>query len=235
MWALPWVPGPVRRPRQELPVGVIAVEDSRQPAAQSRAAGAGAVARAVLAGSCLASRGFGPTWSWRSCCCRPRCGSSSIWSSGRPIFRGGFICAMPCDHWGAIRPKRFAQLAFLPDEAYYSLDAVLRTLTRLTHHATQPASMAHVHGCGTECAGRFGRRAARRCGSRRSWPSGWDTLIARFRPDALAVSIPLLALWLISPLIAWWLSRPLSSRAARFESRRCRLSRGVSPHDVAVL
>ncbi len=59
--------------------------------------------------------------------------------------------------------------------------------------------------------------------------------LARFRPDALPVSIPLLSLWLISPAIAWWLSRPLPSRTARLNRDDIGVSRRAVAQDVAVL
>ena len=121
---------------------------------------------------------------------------------------------------GRYTAQAVCALAFLPDEAYYSLDAVLRTLTRLIHHETQFAPMAHVYRCGTRRADRLGRQRFGRCGSRRSCLSLLGGYLVRFRADALPASVPLLVLWLTSPAIAWWLSRPLPSRDDSFDPRR---------------
>ena len=110
--------------------------------------------------------------------------------------------------------QAFCALAFLPDEAYYSLDAVLRTLVRLTITRRNLLQWHTSTDCGTKLADKADRRRARACGSRRSWRCCLALRIAQFRPDALSVSIPLLSLWFISPLIAWWLSRPLAPRTA---------------------
>ena len=114
---------------------------------------------------------------------------------------------------GRYAAQAFCALTFLPDEAYYSLDAVLRTLARLLitrrnllqwHTSTDAEQSARADLAGVV---------------RGMWVApvlavGLGSAIARFRPEALAVSVPLLSLWLISPLIAWWLSRPLAGRAA---------------------
>lgn len=105
-------------------------------------------------------------------------------------------------------------LAFLPDEALYSLDAVLRTLTRLTvtrrNLLQWRTSTDAEQGAWTDLAGAL----------RAMWVAPLTALllggyITRFRADALPAAVPLLGLWLMSPAIAWWLSRPLPSGAAR--------------------
>ena len=137
----------------------------------------------------------------------------SSWSSGRSIFRGGFICAAPFRSLGRYTRASVCALTFLPDEAYYSSDAVLRTLLRLTitrrnllqwHTSTDAGQSSRTKLTdivrGMWVAPAVGA-AAGMC-------------LAQFRPDVLTVSLPLLSLWFISPLIAWWLSRPLARRTA---------------------
>jgi cyclic beta-1,2-glucan synthetase len=116
--------------------------------------------------------------------------------------------------WGRYAAQAVCSLAFLPDEAHYSLDAVLRTLMRLIitkRNLLQWRTSADAEqGARTDLGGAL----------RAMWPAPVLALllggyIARFRADALPVSVPILLLWLTSPAIAWWLSRPLPSGAAR--------------------
>ncbi len=116
---------------------------------------------------------------------------------------------------------QFAQSAFalacLPYEAWFSLDAILRTHARVlfTHHRLlewQPSG-----------------EPARTTGSDRTdFASAWGTMwiapaiavstaawLAATRPAVLVIAAPLLGLWFGSPAIAWWVSRPLPRRAAR--------------------
>lgn len=114
---------------------------------------------------------------------------------------------------GRYTAQAVCTLAFLPDEAYYNLDAVLRTLTRLTltrrNLLQWRTSTDAEQGAPTDLAGTL----------RAMWVAPGSALllggyIAQFRADALPASVPLLGLWLTSPAIAWWLSRPLPSGAA---------------------
>ncbi len=116
--------------------------------------------------------------------------------------------------FGRYIAQAFCSLTFLPDEAFYSSDAVVRTLARLTitrrnllewHTSTTAEQSSRADLAGVLRGMWVGPVLALAVG-------GW---IARIRPDALAVSLPLLSLWLISPIIAWWLSRPLSVPAAQ--------------------
>ena len=116
--------------------------------------------------------------------------------------------------FGRYIAQSFCSLTFLPDEAFYSSDAVLRTLARLT---ITRRNLLEWH---TSTTAEQSSRADLAGVLRGMWVApvlalavgGW---IARVRPDALAVSVPLLSLWLVSPVIAWWLSRPFSVPAAQ--------------------
>ncbi|CAN5835595.1 hypothetical protein BH11PSE12_BH11PSE12_00680 [soil metagenome] len=100
-------------------------------------------------------------------------------------------------------------LAFLPYEAYYSLDAILRTLWRmLVSHKRmlewKPSSEVERQS-GTGLAASV----------RAMWVAPVLALVVGgaltdLRPAALPVALPLLLLWYFSPAIAWWISRPYS-------------------------
>ena len=97
-------------------------------------------------------------------------------------------------------------LAWLPCEAQCSLDAIGRTLWRMliTHRRLlqwtpfQEVERTSVH----ELSGPY----------REMWISpllGVLVFLALLsRPEALAIALPLLLLWMVSPAIAWWLGKP---------------------------
>ncbi len=104
-------------------------------------------------------------------------------------------------------------LACLPYEAFFSLDAILRTAWRLIIRRRllewNPSSQSNRM-----------RRTELIAFYRRMWISPLIAFAALFyltllRPDALAVAGPILAIWGTSPAIAWWISRPLTRRRAR--------------------
>ncbi|HEY1602919.1 MAG TPA: glucoamylase family protein, partial [Pirellulales bacterium] len=101
-------------------------------------------------------------------------------------------------------------LTFLPDEAYYSTDAIVRTLGRLLitkrnllqwRTSSDAEQTARTHLVGTIRAMWFGPMLA----------LSVIVYLVRFRPDALLASLPVALLWVSSPAIAWWLSRLLPS------------------------
>ncbi len=103
-------------------------------------------------------------------------------------------------------------LACLPYEAAFSLDAVVRTVTRLWFTRRrllewQSSSEVARRVAAAGVAGLLGT-------FKRMWigPAlALSTFVAlgTYRPLALAFAAPVLALWLLSPLIVWWISRPL--------------------------
>ena len=115
---------------------------------------------------------------------------------------------------GRYAVQAICALAFLPYEAYYSLDAVVRTLTRLI---LTKRNLLQWH---TSTDAEQSMRTDLAATLRAMWIAPGLSLLlggylVRFRPGALPASAPLLFLWLISPAIAWWLSRPLRSRETR--------------------
>ena len=117
--------------------------------------------------------------------------------------------------------RHFVQAAFmmicLPYEAFFSLDAVARTVWRLS--ITQKRLLQW------DLSGDSDRHSPKDLAS--SWRTMWFAsslavaaggYLALARPAALGVAAPLLCLWITSPAIAWWLSQPLAHRRERLTS-----------------
>ncbi len=120
---------------------------------------------------------------------------------------------------------RFAQtglyLATLPYEAFYSVDAILRTIGRLLVTKQRllewNASSDQERLSRNDLAGSF----------RTMWfaPAlaiGMLVALAATSPSALLVAGPFLVLWLGSPALAWWISQPLSRREAPLSAEQTR-------------
>ncbi|WP_083917397.1 glycoside hydrolase family 94 protein [Leeia oryzae] len=107
------------------------------------------------------------------------------------------------------------ELACLPYEAFYTLDAILRTSWRMLVIRKRllewtPSNEAEHHW-------------ARRNGLLASYRAMWFApllatsacvLMTVIAPQALIVAAPILLLWFAAPGIAWWISRPLVRRDA---------------------
>ncbi|MBI3805207.1 MAG: cyclic beta 1-2 glucan synthetase [Nitrospirae bacterium] len=99
-------------------------------------------------------------------------------------------------------------LVCLPYEAYFSLDAIVRTVGRIwiTHRRLlEWTSSAEVNG---------DRRSDLRAAFRSMWIAPAVALsvgmaLMLSRPGALAVAGPILLLWLLSPAVTGWISQPL--------------------------
>ncbi|MGE5285086.1 MAG: glucoamylase family protein, partial [Actinomycetota bacterium] len=127
--------------------------------------------------------------------------------------------------------RRFAQAAFtlacLPYEAFYSLDAVVRTAGRmlLTHRRLlewQPSGSPDRNP---------GEGLAVIC--RSMWIAPVIAAAAAIRimfsrPVVLATAAPILVLWFASPAIAWWISRPLVRRKAALSEAQILFLRKLS-------
>jgi cellobiose phosphorylase len=116
--------------------------------------------------------------------------------------------------------NRFAQAAFtlvcLPYEAFFSLDAILRTSWRM--------GVSHRRLLEWNPSGNPERNRGDLIGA---FGALWfapalaaAALITLFltRPDALGAALPILLLWFLSPAIACWISRPLVRQEARLSS-----------------
>jgi cellobiose phosphorylase len=127
--------------------------------------------------------------------------------------------------------RRLAQagftLACLPHEAFFSLDAVVRTAGRMlfTHRRLlewQPSGSPDRNLC--EGPATFYRSM---------WIAPWIAASATIhlvlsRPIALATAGPILVLWFASPAIAWWASRPLARRRAALSADQILFLRKLS-------
>ncbi|HSH69308.1 MAG TPA: glucoamylase family protein, partial [Deferrisomatales bacterium] len=141
---------------------------------------------------------------------------------------------LPSQHLAAVAGaanRQFAQVVFglacLPYEAYYSLDAIARTaarmlITRKRLLEWNPSGDADR-----------GRRAGFAADLQAMWVGPTLAVaaalgLALFRPPALAVAGPVLALWFASPALVGWLSRPLFRREARLTTDQTLFLRRLS-------
>lgn len=114
--------------------------------------------------------------------------------------------------------RRVTEIAFnfvcLPHEAYYSLDAMLRTCWRVLFSHRNLLEW-NPYGAADNT-----NRARLADSFRKMWISPVLTATAVigmsiYRAEALPLALPILALWFFAPAIAWWYSRPLIPREAR--------------------
>ncbi len=117
-------------------------------------------------------------------------------------------------------------LACLPYEAFFSLDAILRSAGRLIVRKRllkwNPASDSDRHRR-TNLAASF-----RTMGIAPAIAAVTVIFLALSRPAALGVAGPILGLWFFSPVIAWWISRPLARPEARLSAGQTRFLRKLS-------
>ena len=126
---------------------------------------------------------------------------------------------------------QFAQalltLACLPHEAYFSLDAIVRTNWRLL--VTHRPLLEWTSSCSPDRDDRTGLLAR--------YQSMWIAplvsiasagYLAASAPATLAVAGPILFLWIVSPAIAWWISRPLERREARLTAGQIHFLQKIS-------
>ena len=114
--------------------------------------------------------------------------------------------------------RNFAQAAFtltcLPYEAFFSLDAIVRTGWRMLvtqKRLLEWSTSEERYGSDRMDLGSFYR--AMWIAPVLAVAAFIDLTISR--PETLAVAGPILGLWFISPFVAWWISRPLARREAR--------------------
>ena len=109
-------------------------------------------------------------------------------------------------------------LAFLPYEAFFCLDAIVRTIGRLliTHRRLLEWNTSSEVDRALQDLDRTDLLAS--CRSMAVAPAiaaaAWIGLFFA-NPAGLAVAGPILLLWAASPAIAWWISRPLTRRSAK--------------------
>ena len=125
-------------------------------------------------------------------------------------------------------------LACLPYEAFFSLDAIGRTVWRMW--------VTHRRLLEWNPSGNPDRKS--RTDLAASWRTMWIApvlaaaaviYLAFSRPAALGVAGPILGLWFASPAIAWWISRPLARRGARLTADQTLFLQKAFPKDLGVL
>ncbi len=127
--------------------------------------------------------------------------------------------------------QRFAQAVFefasLPYEAYFSLDAIVRTSWRML--VTKEHLLDWKVSCQLENQNRTNL-----LGSYRSmWISpalafAITIILLISKPHVLLVAGPILLLWLISPAIVWWISQPTVHREAKLSINQVLFLRKIS-------
>ncbi len=131
--------------------------------------------------------------------------------------------------------KQLAQttfhLACLPYEAFFSLDAIVRTTTRVAFtHRNMLEWTASGEGAGPNRSARAPAIAPGGLGDllQTTFKMGMGSALAAvvaaavlaMHPQAFWVAAPVLLLWLAAPAIAWWLSRPLADQIARLQAKQ---------------
>lgn len=127
--------------------------------------------------------------------------------------------------------RGFAKAAFtlvcLPYEAFFSLDAIMRTGWRMLvtrKRLLEWSTSDERYGMARSDLGIF---------CRSMWTAPVIAVAAVIhltlsKPATLAVAGPILCLWLVSPVIAWWISRPLVRREARLTADQTTFLRKLS-------
>ncbi len=127
--------------------------------------------------------------------------------------------------------QHWAQAAFtltcLPYEALFSLDAIMRTASRMW--VTRKRLLEWNPPNEMDRQSRTGLAA--------SWRAMWfapalaavaGIFIVVSSPAALGLAGPILVLWFTSPVIAWWISRPLTGRRTRLTADQTLFLRKLS-------
>ena len=123
--------------------------------------------------------------------------------------------------------RHFRQIVFeiacLPYEAWFSLDAILRTTWRLLVSHRRLLEWNPSSEVERQLAGRHRGELVACLRSMWIGPAlaiGLAAWLCLINPEALVIAGPLLLLWLASPFIAWWLSRPLVAHKAHLTTEQ---------------
>jgi cyclic beta-1,2-glucan synthetase len=111
-------------------------------------------------------------------------------------------------------------LACLPYEAFFCLDAIVRTLWRML--VTQRRLLEWNTSSEVERQLDQGDRTDLLTSFRSMWVGAATAALAwvgvsATKPVALAIAGPILLLWAAAPAIVWWMSRPLARRSAKLK------------------
>jgi cyclic beta-1,2-glucan synthetase len=120
------------------------------------------------------------------------------------------------------------ELACLPFEALFALEAIVRTVWRM--RVSQRHLLEWISSSELERAPSRRDQSALLASCCRMWfaPSGAILLLAGLclqQPGALAAALPLGLLWLLAPLLAWWISRPYLRPSPRLNEDQSRFLR----------
>jgi len=110
-------------------------------------------------------------------------------------------------------------LVFLPYEAYFSLDAIVRTMWRLLVSRKRLLEWK---------ASALARSTSTLAGS---WRTMWispllalaaGTALAVYRPRAFDAALLFFVAWFLAPVVAWWISRPIERLQAQLNQDQAR-------------
>jgi cellobiose phosphorylase len=118
-------------------------------------------------------------------------------------------------------------LISLPYEAFYSMDALLRTCWRLI--ISKKRLLEWNSAARDERHSRFELIES----FRTMWISPFIAILSAtclliLFPITFAMVWPIIGLWFVFPVIAWWISRPLVPHAAKLTDKQYRFLRGLS-------
>jgi cellobiose phosphorylase len=114
-------------------------------------------------------------------------------------------------------------LACLPYEAFFSLDAIVQTLVRTLITGRRLLEWNPSGGAdGSACPSNHAVLATT---LKAMWIAPGIAIavtiaLASGSPESLPVAMPILLLWFVSPAIAWWVSRPLVRRQASLSTEQ---------------
>jgi cellobiose phosphorylase len=117
--------------------------------------------------------------------------------------------------------RHLAQAAFtlacLPYEAWFSLDAIVRTNWRILLSRRRLLQWSPSDETARASADR--KRSSLLASYRAMWEAPVTAMVATAllistKPAALQAAVAVIALWLCAPAVTWWVSRPLQRRAA---------------------
>ncbi len=112
--------------------------------------------------------------------------------------------------WGRQIGQIFLTMAFLPYDAFISLDAIGRTLLRLlVTHKRLLEWQTSTDSERTKSSDLIGFYATMWITPVIALLSGF--LLSELHPTQLTVALPILGIWLAAPWIAWWISKPIET------------------------
>ncbi|WP_281048855.1 glucoamylase family protein [Thauera sp. GDN1] len=123
------------------------------------------------------------------------------------------------------------ELACLPHEAWFSLDAIVRSVWRMavshrrllewnpSSEAERASAQRGAHGFASVLRAMWMGPALAAAAA---------TLLALTNPAALGAALPVLLLWFASPAIAWWISQPLVRPVMELSLEQLRFLRQLS-------